>query len=211
LNEEFSVEIAGSPDQTREAYRLRYQTYCVERGYEASSTGLEIDEFDDRSHHVILRHRRSGAPVGTVRLVLADPDAPLNSFPLQRLCDPRHLQTLPIGSTAEISRFAVPKRSRAIGSSSAALVRLGLMRGLLKMSRELQLTHWCAVMERSLLRLLRSTAIYFDPMGPMVEHHGLRQPTWAAIDRILAQMRREQGAVWSFVTDGGRLGLAEAV
>ncbi len=211
FDDEFAVEIVESEWQLKEAYRLRYQTYCVERGYEASTTGLEIDQFDHRARHVILRHRRSGEAAGTVRLVLPDPEAPLNSLPMQRLCEAHHLRSLPFSSTAEISRFAVPKQSRNMAPASAALMRLGLMRGLLKMSRELNLTHWCAVMERSLLRLLQSTAMHFHPAGPLVEHHGVRQPSYANIENILARTRREQTAIWDYATEFGRLASAELV
>ena len=208
---EFAVEIVDSPRQLEEAYRLRYQTYCVERGFEASTTGLEIDDFDHRARHVILRHRRSGEAAGTVRLVIPDPEAPLDSLPMQKLCEAHHLQSLPIFSTAEISRFAVPKQSRNMGGASASLMRLGLMRGILKMSRELDLTHWCAVMERSLLRLLESTAMHFHPAGPLIEHHGARQPSYANIEKILARIRREQAAIWDYVTELGKLASAELV
>ena len=208
---EFAVEIVDSARQLEEAYRLRYQTYCVERGFEASTTGLEIDDFDHRARHVILRHRRSGEAAGTVRLVVPDPEAPLNSLPMQRLCEAHHLQSLPISSTAEISRFAVPKQSRNMAGASAALMRLGLMRGILKMSRELDLTHWCAVMERSLLRLLKSTAMHFHPAGPLIEHHGARQPSYANIEKILARIHREQTAIWDYVTELGKLASAELV
>src|SRR5579859_5944821 len=85
-------------------------------------------------------------------------------------------------------------------------MRLGLMKGLLQLSRDLGLTHWCAVMERSLLRLLQMSSIHFLAAGPLVEHHGLRQPSYANINRVLAQLRVEQAAFWNFVTDGGRLG-----
>ena len=208
FHDNFAVEIAESAQQLREAYRLRYQTYCVERGFEASITGLEIDEFDCRARHVVLRHRRSGEAAGTVRLVRPDPQAPLDSLPMQRLCEAEHLRSLPVLSTAEISRFAVPKRSRNMAQASSALMRLGLMRGLLKMSREMALTHWCAVMERSLLRLLQSTAMHFHPVGPVVEHHGIRQPSYANIESVLARIHREQAAIWDYVTEFGKLALA---
>lgn len=205
FEEQFIVEIVHSERQLEEAYRLRYRTYCVERGYEASTTGLEIDEFDRRARHVLLRHRQSGVAVGTVRLVLPDPGAPHNSLPMQRVCEAYHLHPLPVSSTAEISRFAVPKRSRDVESASSTLMRLGLMRGLLKMSRELGLTHWCAVMERSLLRLLKSTAMHFHPVGPLVEHHGLRQPSYANIESVLVRINSEQAAIWDYVTEFGEL------
>src|SRR3954454_1724840 len=38
------------------------------------------------------------------------------------------------------------------------------------------LTHWCALMEPSLVRLLYATGVHFAPLGPMVDAYGRRQP-----------------------------------
>jgi len=205
LEREFRVEVAETQEAVEEAHRLRYQVYCLERHYEKSDTGLEIDEFDHRSHHVILRHRATGQAMGTVRLVSSRADADGHDLPIERLCAPRLLEHLPRQTTAEISRFAVSKRLRGTAGASASLIRIGLMQGIMQVSHAHGLTHWCAIMERSLLRLLGSSGIHFHPMGPPVEHRGLRQPAYAGIDRILARARREEPAVWDFATRGGRL------
>jgi N-acyl amino acid synthase of PEP-CTERM/exosortase system len=84
-------------------------------------------------------------------------------------------------------------------------MRLGLIQGLVRLSGESGTTHWCAVMERSLLRLLQSTAIYFQPIGPLVEHHGIRQPAAAPLSTLLRRVAAEQPEVWQFLTDAGRL------
>src|SRR6185312_7020962 len=70
VQQEVSVELADTPELVREAHRLRYQVYCLERGYKLDGEGLEIDEYDTRAHHVVLCHRRSGEVLGTARLVL---------------------------------------------------------------------------------------------------------------------------------------------
>jgi hypothetical protein len=59
-----------------------------------------------------------------------------------------------------------PKHQQGISLSSPSIMRLGLVQGLVRISQELGLTHWCAVMEPSLLRLLRRTAIHFEPLAP---------------------------------------------
>jgi N-acyl amino acid synthase of PEP-CTERM/exosortase system len=58
-------------------------------------------------------------------------------------------------------------------------------------------------MERTLLRLLRSSGIHFEAVGPMVEYHGLRQPAVADLGALLARMEREQPTVWDFITGSG--------
>ncbi len=85
------------------------------------------------------------------------------------------------------------------------LLRLALFRGIVQMSGELELTHWCAVMERSLLRLLQMSAIHFHPVGPLVSYHGIRQPSFGSISGVLGRIRREQFPVWNYITDAGSL------
>jgi N-acyl amino acid synthase of PEP-CTERM/exosortase system len=85
-------------------------------------------------------------------------------------------------------------------------MRLGLVQGLVRLSDQAGVTHWFAVMERTLLRLLQSTAIHFHPVGPLVEHHGVRQPAYTHLGAMLSRMRLEQPQVWDFITEGGRLG-----
>jgi len=200
---EFAVEIAETPDVVREAQRLRYQVFCLERGILPGQTEalLESDEFDARSRHVVLRRRCTGQVIGTVRLVIGSSDRPNDCLPMQRYCSPTLLQNLPLDTLGEISRFALSKQRRAPGFPSDSLLRLGLMQGILRISDELGLTHWCAIMERSLLRLLQATGVHFAPLGPAVEAYGLRQPAVAAIDMTLASGKRQCPDFYTFVTD----------
>jgi N-acyl amino acid synthase of PEP-CTERM/exosortase system len=205
LREAFIVERADTPELVREAHRLRHQVYCVERGYEAGDHGLEIDAFDARAHHAVMRHRASGEVMGTVRLVLASDSGADECFPMQSVCDVSLPHHLPIATTAEISRFAISKRQRDLTGVSSAIMRLGLMQGIVLLSGELGVTHWCAMMEPSLLRLLQASAIHFRPVGSLVDFHGLRQPSIGGVDEILGRMAQEAADVWEFITDGGQL------
>jgi len=207
IREEFSVEIARDGDALLEAYRLRHQVYCLERKFEPTQPGVDIetDEFDERTRHVLIRSRSDDQVVGTVRLILPDLDAPELSFPMQRVCAPGLLNRLPISETAEVSRFALSKVRRAESCASLGLLRLSLVQGLVMLSREVGVTHWCAMMEPTLLRLLRMTSIHFRPLGSLVDHHGLRQPAYNSVDEIFGRMFEEQPSAWNFITDGGRL------
>lgn len=200
---DFIVQTARTLDEVQEAFRLRHQVYCLERGYEAATTaGVEQDEFDCNARHVIASDRRTGQVVGTMRFIL--PGRTRDAMPMRRLCDPSLLRDLPMATTAEVSRFAISKLRRDAGVGDG-LLRLGLVQGGVRLSHELGLTHWCAVMERSLLRLMCATAIRFKPVGPLVEYHGVRQPCAAHIGTVLAEMAAEQPALWDLVTDGGVL------
>ena len=199
----FTVELANTPNLIQEAFRLRHQVYCLERGYEPDKGGLETDAFDLHARHVVIRVRRTGEVVGTLRLILPGLGS-ARRLPIEQVCGPHLLTGLPRATTAEVSRFAVSKARRDWDLEGASLLRLGLVQGAVRLSSELGLTHWYAVMERSLLRLMRSTAVRFSPIGPSIEYHGLRQPAYAEIASVLLQMENEQPALWDLVTEGGR-------
>jgi N-acyl-L-homoserine lactone synthetase len=203
--DELRIEIATSPEQLLDAQRLRFRVYCEERGFEPGKNGLEQDAFDPVSRHVLVRSRSTDTVLGTVRLVLSKPETGLNGFPMQQACEPWVLSPLPIASTGEISRFALRRDRTGISPAAAALMRLCLIRGLVQVSADSQLTHWCAIMERTLLRLLRATGIHFVPVGPTVEYHGTRQPAVCGISSMLDRMKLEQPAIWAYITDKGAL------
>ena len=198
----YAVQVADSAELIQEAYCLRHQVYCLERGYEPGTGGLETDMFDAHSSHAVVREREDGRVVGTVRLILPITGA-RRSLPTQQLCSPGLLDGLPLETTAEVSRFAVSKERRGSDAMADSLLRLSLVQGAVRMSRDHGVTHWCAVMERSLLRLLRTTAIHFSPVGPLVEYHGLRQPAVAGLGAMLARMEQEQPNLWHFITGSG--------
>ena len=203
--EELEIEIAAGKAQIEEAQRLRYKVYCEERGFEPGENGLEQDEFDDASHHVLVRSRASREVLGTVRVVLGCARRGATSFPMNRVCERYVLSPLPAMATGEISRFALTRDRPGVSPAAAALMRLFLMRGIVTVSGTHDLTHWCAIMERSLLRLLRATAIHFEPVGPAVEYHGTRQPAVGSISTVLGRIRAEKPKVWSFITGDGAL------
>lgn len=138
---------------------------------------------------------------------------------IARLCRPR---------VAEISRFAVSKEFRrrlgeaetvsgvspravysdALGAGSRRRgfphITLGLFAAIVRMSVDQGITHWFAVMEPTLLRLLQRFGIEFPPIGPIVDHHGLRRPTLATAATVVDGILSKRPDVWEIVTDQGR-------
>lgn len=202
--------------------------------------GLERDEYDDRSVHCVLRyklHERKGSPefVANVRLVLIDPAEPRAPFPIETHCgcgfwDPQPFKGVPRESIAEISRFAVIsdfRRRRDDGDGPHGLKEVptdaspderrhtpplvvGLFRATLQLSVAHGVTHWYAVMEPTLFRLLRRFGVHFEQIGEDVEYRGLRRPCKVGIGDMLEKMHRERREVWEFMTDEGRLWPAPA-
>jgi len=128
---------------------------------------------------------------------------------------------LPLHSAAEVSRFSISRHFRrildgaapedqAVLKNSGPLMRLGLIQGLVRMSVQHGITHWCAIMEPTLLRMLGAMGIRFRPVGPLVEFHGMRQPCYCNVADVLDTVCRERPAFWSVLTNNGQLTVLRA-
>jgi N-acyl amino acid synthase of PEP-CTERM/exosortase system len=165
---------------------------------------------------------------GTVRLILPDTEKPEQSFPMQCVChepimkDP---ERFPVSTMGEVSRFSISKHFRRRQTDTAypdtldeqgeeilskseirqimPHITLGLIEGLVRMSVENGVTYWCAAMERQLLRLLTRIGIYFDNIGPPVDHHGIRQPCYRNLPELLDRVKEERFDVWEVITNNG--------
>lgn len=227
----FRVCLATTPQELEEAYRLRYQVYCVETGFlpvEDNPGGLERDSFDDHSDQGLLMHRPTGLTAGCVRLVNPNPDKDNYGLPaiggspaLEALGD-----KLPLATTGEISRFSVSKAFRQrqndnlfgnLGEEqrehlqrqmrrAIPHITLGLMQCIVAMTLRQNLTHWCAIIDPLLLRLLSRLGIHFHHVGELVEFHGLRQPVYSSVDDLMSGIYRERQDIWEVLTDRGDIG-----
>ncbi len=228
----FDVVPADSPERLAEAYRLRYQVYCVENTFEHANQhadGLEIDEFDKHSVHSLLIHRPTAMVAGTVRLILPNGSGDVAALPVSQVCtDPslRDPALFPPARTAEISRFAVSKafRRRITDATHVDMhfvegagpdrsherrvltpnITLGLMKAIAEMSIRNGITHLTAMMEPALLRLTSRLGIKFTPLGSLVDYHGQRQPCFAEIKDLGFALMKYSPEAHELVSDQGR-------
>jgi N-acyl amino acid synthase of PEP-CTERM/exosortase system len=222
FNTYFRTALAVSGDALAESLRIRYQVYCVENAFENPADhpdGCERDEFDSHAMHSLLIHRASGQAMGTARLVMPLRHNLERSFPIQSVCMHPRLNQLPLDRMAEVSRFCISKQFRrrpgdtlqGVNSgeghdarqerrSMAPLMSLGLIQSLVDMSAKHGITHWCATMEPVLLRLLAGMSIQFEPLGPLVRYHGMRQPCYCEVGPMLECVKSEQRRLWEVLT-----------
>lgn len=188
-----------------ELFRLRYQVYCIERGFESPEdhpNGLEIDEYDQYSSHFCAVDIGTGQIIGTVRIVH---DSPIG-LPIERYCE-LDAETKFSGNpqrVGEISRLAISKdfnrrkKDKAIHAAAdvdlieanrlhkdrralEGLIVAGLHQCVYQESPELGLTHWYAAMSSGVFCLVRRWGIVWNKVGEQVEYHGLRGPYLAAV------------------------------
>ena len=82
----FELSLALTAEQKESVFRVRYNVYCEEFGYEdpaAFQDHLEKDTFESRSIHCLVTHIPTGLPAGCVRLVTTDAES---QMPMELHC-----------------------------------------------------------------------------------------------------------------------------
>jgi len=196
-----AILIDHVPELLESSYRLRYQVYCLERGFlrpEDYPLGLETDEFDPVSSHVgaVDAH---GELAGTARLVRNT----AAGFPLFHHCSLfAHEKALDIASDrlVEVGRLSVsrhyrrrltdgalnggnapnPRRSAGYQGKNRRQARgdllLTIIKAVYQQSKRMGATQWLAATEPSLQRVLARYGVPFRQIGPESDYFGLVAP-----------------------------------
>lgn len=217
--EYFSITMADTDELRKEVYRLRYDVYCRELGWESPEKfpdELEKDIYDDTSRHCLLKHNRTGVYAGTVRMVMTekstlDPPIPLVDHCGNKLFDgPIRPDRLPIGSFGEISRLALRGefRRRAAERLDPAghgehlfewtqterrrfpHIALGLYLGASAVGLAAGADGVYAMMEPRLARHLRFAGIRFEQVGEPISFRGVRAPYYISRRSLLRHLSR---------------------
>ena len=204
---EFTYRRVDSPDVLDKVFRLRYQVYCKECGFlkeEDCHEGIERDRYDPYSVHFVAED--AVGIVGTVRLVM---DSPVG-FPFEAHCKGNltlNTHDLPRKEYAEISRLVISRhyRRRAGGGLFYALdfhddasasdlsdidkcvvtpITFGIYREMYRECKRRGITHWFAIMEISLWKLLCMHGFAFRPIGEEFNLYGKVRPYMANIAEL---------------------------
>ena len=181
------------------AYELRFQTYCLERGFLPAQdypNRQEKDSYDIHSEHFCAFNHQKDL-VGYVRLVRSDER---DSFPFQHhrldLFDSADLP--PASESGEISRLIVCQNyRRRRGDNMAGVstedvthkksatserrvhspqILLSLYRQMYACSLKQDIRYWYAAMEPSLARALSQMNFGFRQIGPPADYYGMVAP-----------------------------------
>jgi putative hemolysin len=126
-----SVALARTPDEIKACQRLRYKIFAQELGatldsdQDEDSQGLDIDAYDKDSKHLLVRDTRSGAIVGTTRLISASHLHEQVAFYSQSEFDINNVLRLP-GRFMEVGRTCIHTDYR--NGSTIAVLWQGLAR-----------------------------------------------------------------------------------
>jgi len=113
FDKRYEVILADTAEARRIHYRLRYQVYCLEEGFEAHDSypdQMERDSWDNNSVHFLVRSKQSKEWIAAMRLVLQRNEG----LPLENLCsiDPRVMPFNHGESAAEVSRICIKNTFR---------------------------------------------------------------------------------------------------
>ncbi|SFI96833.1 PEP-CTERM/exosortase system-associated acyltransferase [Nitrosomonas sp. Nm34] len=231
FHEYFEIVIANTQALKNEVFSLRYQVLCIHEGipgFQADNypDGQEKDEYDDYSIHLLLRHRSSNSFIGTTRLIMANDLNISQKFPME-LYSQFYKEYVNIQilrkHTTEISRFIIRsdffKRKEdsrflddnnlmgdyAKGRRRFPHPMLALAVGVIQLCAKNDIYYWLSSMNPALNRLLNFYGMQFDPIGPLVNHHGLRRPYYVCLLDVLERMYTNHREIWELVTDNGRI------
>jgi N-acyl amino acid synthase of PEP-CTERM/exosortase system len=202
----FTFKFVEEPDLMDQVYRLRFQVYCEECQFikeEEYPDDREQDKYDQYALHFVVEDNFE--VIGTMRLILDSSEG----FPLEERCG-NELQfdktSVPRDKIAEISRLVISKDYRRrkddglyytpefdekslLGNSNNPFRRIrtmtfGMYRELYHESKRRGLTHWYALMEKSLWKLLDLNGFVFKPIGNEIDYYGMVTPYIGCIEEI---------------------------
>lgn len=143
-------------------FTVRYQIFVEEKHWiEPTPLKIEFDDFDHFSRHLLVVNDNHEV-IGTVRMI---DDSPLG-FPYEKVA------SLPSAVSRdqlyEVSRLSVLESERG----QRSLILVGLCRAVWRIATRHSKTHWCAVVDRPVARLLKTLGFEFVYQGMDAFHLG---------------------------------------
>lgn len=184
FDDKYQVFLADTEESKKIHYQLRYQVYCLDKGFEAAEDfpdEMEIDEYDHNAVHFIVKDKRNGQWLAAMRLVISSPD----QLPLRKVVAINDAETIDqIPKVAELSRLSVledfrytpcPKDENSIRPTGPELI-LGLLRAGKLYCQCNGIEHWLFLCRNSLAHILKRSGLNVHKIGPKCNYRGPRFP-----------------------------------
>jgi hypothetical protein len=163
----FDFIYANTDELKRQCYLIRFEALDHPCHPDAASrAGLDIDQYDAHSLHVLLRHRASGKYAATIRVIENQDRLKQRLLPCERAAldplfvDKRPLHELARSSFSEISRLAI--RHEFSLQPQFGKLTLGLYLSAIAMAR-LEFHHYTfARLDSDLFKSLRAQGLNFE-------------------------------------------------
>jgi N-acyl amino acid synthase of PEP-CTERM/exosortase system len=181
-NNSYEVILADTEESKKIHYNLRYQIFCVEKGFEEADKfkdEMEKDIHDDSAIHFLVKGNNRW--IGSFRLVIDQ----FGNLPFQKVSALDSLQFMQRNQkVAEFSRLGIlrpfqklrngepPKES----SERDSEIMLKMIHAGVDYCRTNSIGHIIILCRRSISRVLNQFGLQARPIGPTVFHHGPRIP-----------------------------------
>jgi len=215
----FDVVPANTSALKQEVYRLRHDVYCKEFKHEPIDDhpdGMETDEYDPYSLHVLVKHKSTGLTAGCTRIIPADPTNKVKQLPIEELysdkpniCNPTD-RKIPRHSICEASRLCVHSSFRRRHGESVTplgdleslhcsqkehrtfpLISLSISLATTALTELIHRPYMFAMMEPSLPRLLHRIGYEFIQTGAKIDYHGNRAGYYVETGSVLRNLQPE--------------------
>jgi len=221
----FPSRLVEDMQDLKKLYRLRYEVYCVQKGFLDPADYPDKCETDIFDKHALQfgAFDHSGHALGTLRLI-KNSEA---GFPMLTHCKINVLEDV-LQKSGEISRLAVSKMIRKrVGDGEYGMavdggmldekpksltqhnkrqhrpdIVVGLYKSLYQESKRAGISHWLAVMEPGLLKLLKRFYFNFEPIGPEVDYYGIVRPYMVSLESIEDQVYHSSKDFYASFVDG---------
>ncbi len=210
----FEIVPALSNALKDEVYRVRHQVYCEDLKFEsARPDGLETDEHDPSSLHLLLRSVKTGEFIGCTRIVRPRPDDSRYHLPFERPAPLRLTGRLLIQRNYPVivlPRYPASRLLRVIGDAKGKLtvpvsladedsdigksrrfpyIPLGLYLGTTELARISGIDTLFVLTERRQAAHFSKLGVQLRIIGKAIEHRGERVPAVMNVTSIVTDMR----------------------
>ena len=180
-NTAYEVVLADTEESRKIHYNIRYQVYCLEKGYEDANKFLdkmEKDEYDAHAVHFLIRHKASKQWVGTFRLITES----LHNLPIHQHAKISNLQTTKQKHKfSEFSRLSIIRQFQKLPGKTTKtpndhdIIFKAICTGV-EYSRKNGVNIIIFLCRRSLSRVINKMGIKTWQIGTKILHRGVRYP-----------------------------------
>lgn len=214
-------------DELRDiAFRIRHQVFCEELTlFERRPDRREMDEFDERAVHLLLKHTPTEEFIGCVRVVKGQGDDPSALLPFESVCRDLvdssllDLDSLPRQLVGEVSRLGVIGRyRRRKGEERSAVpvvgdgdlddpghapdrrqfphILIALYLGAYAIAQREGIDYLFTFTELRLFNHLVKLGVPVKVIGGSIHHKGLRVPAVVSVPGIAASLNPYVRAIY---------------
>ncbi len=205
-NEFFYVAKVNTPELLDQAFKLRYDVYIKDCGYEFHNPyaldEIEKDNYDEQAYHCLLFHKPSNTPIGYIRLIPYKESSgyrlPIESFGIN--FNKSIIGELRNPELGEISRMAIhPSFRRRLSdklylfedyqASTDGRFRVNYLPACLVLAcgalmNDNHIEYSVALMEHKLTVLIKKYGVLTKKIGDSIKLNGIRAPYMMTTQKI---------------------------